>query len=205
MASHVIKVEALTRTCGDLSAADQVSFEIDQGEIVGLLGHNGAGKTTTMKMLTGYLEPTGGSIEVDGLNIATQREAVQSRIAYLPENDPLNPEMTVIGQLTEDKLIAQGPAQSLDEIGLTVQTLTPQLAEQFDVKPGEGVVVTEVRPGSIAAMAGIETGSVILQVNREPVGSAADFQRAVKQSAADKRVLLLVRKGGMQRYVALSW
>jgi serine protease Do len=110
-----------------------------------------------------------------------------------------------IGKLTEEKLIAQGPAQSLDEIGLTVQSMTPQLAEQFDAKPGEGVVVTEVRPGSIAAMAGIETGSVILQVNREPIGSAADFQRAVKESAADKRVLLLVRKGGMQRYVALSW
>jgi serine protease Do len=110
-----------------------------------------------------------------------------------------------IGRLTEDKLIAQGPAQSADEIGLTVQTLTAQLAEQFDAKPGEGVVVTEVRPGSIAAMAGIETGSVILQVNREQVGSAADFQRAVKQAASDKRVLLLVRKGSMQRYVALSW
>jgi serine protease Do len=110
-----------------------------------------------------------------------------------------------IGRLTEDKLIAQGSAQSADEIGLTVQTLTPQLAEQFDAKPGEGVVVTEVRPGSIAAMAGIETGSLILQVNREPVGSAADFQRAMKQVASDKRVLLLVRKGGMQRYVALSW
>lgn len=110
-----------------------------------------------------------------------------------------------IGKLTEDKLLAQGPAQSLDEIGLTVQTLTPQLAEQFDARPGEGVVVTEVRSGSIAAMAGIETGSVILQVNREPVGSAADFQRAIKQAASDKRVLLLVRKGGMQRYVALSW
>jgi serine protease Do len=110
-----------------------------------------------------------------------------------------------IGRLTEDKLIAQGSAQSADEIGLTVQTLTPQLAEQFDAKPGEGVVVTEVRPGSVAAMAGIETGSVILQVNREPVGSAADFQRAVKQAPSDKRVLLLVRKGGMQRYVALSW
>tara|TARA_R110002167_G_scaffold8694_3_gene39796 strand:- start:21155 stop:22630 length:1476 start_codon:yes stop_codon:yes gene_type:complete len=110
-----------------------------------------------------------------------------------------------IGKLTEDKLIAQGPAQSADEIGLTVQTLTPQLAEQFDAEPGEGVLVTEVRPGSIAAMAGIETGSVILQVNREPVTSAADFQHAVKRSAGDKRVLLLVRKGGMQRYVALSW
>jgi len=104
----VIKVEALTRTHGDLSAADQVSFEVDQGEIVRRLGHNGAGKTTIMKILTGYLEPTGGSIEVDGLNIATQREAVQSRIAYLPENDPLYREMTVIGQLTEDKPIAQG-------------------------------------------------------------------------------------------------
>ena len=110
-----------------------------------------------------------------------------------------------IGKLTKDKLIAQGPAQSADEIGLTVQTLTPPLAEQFDTEPGEGVVVTEVRPGSIAAMAGIETGSVILQVNRETVKSAADFQHAVKQSAGDKRVLLLVRKGGMQRYVALSW
>ena len=95
----MIRVEALTRTYGDLKAVDQVSFEIGQGEIVGLLGHNGAGKTTIMKMLTGYLEPTGGSIEVDGLNIATQREAVQSRIGYLPENDPLYPEMTVIDYL----------------------------------------------------------------------------------------------------------
>lgn len=110
-----------------------------------------------------------------------------------------------IGRLTEDQLIARGPAQSADEIGLTVQTLTPQLAEQFDARPGEGVVVTEVHPGSIAAMAGIETGSIILQVNREPVSSAADFRRAVKQAASEKRVLLLVRKGGMQRYVALSW
>jgi serine protease Do len=110
-----------------------------------------------------------------------------------------------IGKLTKEKLIAQGPAQSADEIGLTVQTLTPQLAEQFDAEPGEGVVVTEVRPGSIAAMAGIEAGSVILQVNREPVESAADFQRAVRQSNSDKHVLLLLRKDGTQRFVVLSW
>ena len=95
----MIKVEALTRTYGDLIAVDQVSFEIGQGEIVGLLGHNGAGKTTIMKMLTGYLEPTGGLVEIDGLNIATQREAVQQRIGYLPENDPLYTEMTVIDYL----------------------------------------------------------------------------------------------------------
>jgi ABC-2 type transport system ATP-binding protein len=95
----VIEVEALTRTYGDFTAVDQVSFEIGQGEIVGLLGHNGAGKTTIIKMLTGYLEPTGGAVRIDGLDIATHREAVQSRIGYLPENDPLYPEMTVIDYL----------------------------------------------------------------------------------------------------------
>ena len=62
-----IRVEALTRTYGDRTAVDQVSFEIGRGEIVGLLGRNGAGKTTIMKMLTGCLEPTGGSIEIDGM------------------------------------------------------------------------------------------------------------------------------------------
>ncbi len=110
-----------------------------------------------------------------------------------------------IGRLTKDKLVAEGPAQSTEELGLTVQTLTPQLAEQFDAKAGEGVVVTEVRPGSIAAMAGIEPGSVIVQVNRKPVTSAAEFKRAVKESGGERRVLLLIRKDAMQRYVALSW
>jgi ABC-2 type transport system ATP-binding protein len=95
----MIQVEALTRTYGDLTAVDRVSFEITRGEIVGLLGHNGAGKTTIMKMLTGYLEPSSGSIKINGLDIADQREAVQEQIGYLPENDPLYPEMTVIDYL----------------------------------------------------------------------------------------------------------
>jgi ABC-2 type transport system ATP-binding protein len=95
----MVKVDALTRTYGDLTAVDQVSFFIGQGEIVGLLGHNGAGKTTIMKMLTGFLEPTAGRIEIDGLDLAVHREAVQGRIGYLPENDPLYPEMTVIDYL----------------------------------------------------------------------------------------------------------
>jgi ABC-2 type transport system ATP-binding protein len=95
----MIRVDDLIRTYGDLTAVDKVSFEINQGEIVGLLGHNGAGKTTIMKMLTGYLEPTAGSIRIDGLDIASNRRAVQQRIGYLPENDPLYPEMTVIDYL----------------------------------------------------------------------------------------------------------
>ena len=61
----MIQVENLTRRYGDFIAVDDVSFEIGRGEIVGLLGHNGAGKTTIMKMLTGFLEPTGGTINID--------------------------------------------------------------------------------------------------------------------------------------------
>jgi serine protease Do len=108
------------------------------------------------------------------------------------------------GQLTKEKLIAQGPAQSAEELGLTVQTLTPQLAEQFGAKAGEGVVVTEVEPGSIAAMAGIEPGAVIVQVNHKPVKSAVEFKHAVEGSG-ENRVLLLLRRGNMQQYLVLSW
>jgi ABC-2 type transport system ATP-binding protein len=95
----MISVQGLTRSYGDQFAVEQVSFEIGSGEIVGLLGPNGAGKTTIMKMLTGYLEPTAGSIVIDNCDLSRQRRAVQQRLGYLPENDPLYPEMTVIDYL----------------------------------------------------------------------------------------------------------
>ena len=95
----MIQVHNLTRTYGALKAVDNVSFAIKPGEIVGLLGHNGAGKTTIMKMITGFLEPTGGTIRVDQLEMATDRRAIQALIGYLPENCPLYPEMTVVGYL----------------------------------------------------------------------------------------------------------
>ncbi len=95
----MISVSGLTRTYGDFTAVDGISFRIKPGEIVGLLGHNGAGKTTIMKMLTGFLEPTGGTIEIDGLDLGRGREAIQRKIGYLPENCPVYPEMTVIDYL----------------------------------------------------------------------------------------------------------
>ena len=95
----MIVVDQLTRRYGDFTAVDEVSFEINKGEIVGLLGHNGAGKTTIMKMLTGFLEPSGGRITIDEFDMETQRSIIQEKIGYLPENCPLYPEMTVIGYL----------------------------------------------------------------------------------------------------------
>ena len=95
----MINVNNLTRRYGDFTAVDDVSFAISPGEIVGLLGHNGAGKTTIMKMITGYLEPSGGTATVDGKDIVTNRREVQQMIGYLPENCPVYPEMTVIDYL----------------------------------------------------------------------------------------------------------
>jgi len=95
----VIKAEQLTRRYGDFLAVDRVDFRIEQGEIVGLLGHNGAGKTTIMKMLTGYLEPSAGRIVVDGIDVAEQPKVVQRTLGYLSESLPLYPEMTVVDYL----------------------------------------------------------------------------------------------------------
>ncbi|HAT50397.1 MAG: ATP-binding cassette domain-containing protein [Nitrospirae bacterium] len=92
----MIDVKGLTRQYGGIAVVDDVSFHIERGEVVGLLGHNGAGKTTIMRMITGFLEPTHGRITIDGLEVGTATREIQKKIGYLPENCPLWPEMTVV-------------------------------------------------------------------------------------------------------------
>jgi len=96
----MIEVRNLVRRYGDFAAVDDVSFTIQPGEVVGLLGHNGAGKTTIMKMLTGYLEPSSGQVTVGGMNVAEQRQAAQAEMGYLPESLPIYPDMTVTEYLS---------------------------------------------------------------------------------------------------------
>ena len=73
----MISVSNLSRSYGSTLAVDNVSFEITNGEVVGLLGHNGAGKTTIMKMITGFIEPSSGSVEVDGLVLGENTVGIQ--------------------------------------------------------------------------------------------------------------------------------
>ena len=84
----MIAVQGVTKRYGDLKAVSDLNFNIETGEIVGLLGQNGAGKTTCMKMITGYLEPSAGTVTIDGLDVINQRKRVQSLVGYLPENAP---------------------------------------------------------------------------------------------------------------------
>jgi ABC-2 type transport system ATP-binding protein len=107
----MINVTNLSRSYGKFMAVDDISFSISQGEIVGLLGHNGAGKTTIMKMLTGYLEPTSGTILIDGLNIDTNRQKIQRKIGYLPENCPVYLEMSILEYLEYGATLQGVPEQ----------------------------------------------------------------------------------------------
>ena len=91
----MIKVTGVTKKYPARLAVDNVSFEVERGEIVGFLGPNGAGKTTTMRMLTGYLPMNAGKIEVAGYDISKHPEEIRRRIGYLPESCPLYPEMRV--------------------------------------------------------------------------------------------------------------
>lgn len=95
----MLEVQSITRHYGELKAVDDVSFSIERGEIVGLLGHNGAGKTTIMKMLSGYLEPDAGSIRFQGISVANDLEPLQQQLGYLPENLPVYPELSVASYL----------------------------------------------------------------------------------------------------------
>lgn len=90
----MIQVRNLTRYYGEFAALRDVSFDLKEGEIVGLLGLNGAGKSTTLKVLAGLLAPSVGAVTIDGLDLH-QNPAVRGRIGYLPEDPPLYTEMTV--------------------------------------------------------------------------------------------------------------
>ncbi len=92
----MIKVENLVKRFGNTYALNDVSFTIDEGEIVGLLGPNGAGKSTAMNILTGYLSSTSGKVEIGGVDILDDPIKAKRMIGFLPEQPPLYPEMTVI-------------------------------------------------------------------------------------------------------------
>ena len=91
----MIEVKNVTKNYGDYYAVRNISFEVNDGEIVGFLGRNGAGKTTTMNMITGFIESTDGEIIVDGYNIEDRPNKVKSMIGYMPEGVPLYYELTV--------------------------------------------------------------------------------------------------------------
>ena len=95
----MIDATNLTKTFGTFTAVDAVSLQVNRGEVVGFLGPNGAGKTTSMRMLTGFLERTAGSVSLAGIDIDADPIAARRQFGYLPEGAPAYPEMTVLDYL----------------------------------------------------------------------------------------------------------
>ena len=95
----MIEVANLSKRYGDIAAIRDVSFTAADGEILGFLGPNGAGKTTTMRIITGFMPATSGTVRVDGFDVFEQSTEVRRRIGYLPENPPLYNDMSVTAYL----------------------------------------------------------------------------------------------------------
>lgn len=119
----MIQIKNLKKYYGTIHAVDDISLEIKQGEILGFLGPNGAGKTTTMKILTGFISPTAGSVSVDNLDIVEDSLKIREKIGYLPEDNPLYEEMKVY-----EYLVFTGRIR-----GLKRDKLVKRLREMIDV------------------------------------------------------------------------
>ena len=95
----MVELRRLGKTFGPIVAVDEVSFTVGQGEVLGFLGPNGAGKSTTMKMITGFLTPTRGTVKVNGFDVQEQPIEAKKSLGYLPEGAPAYGEMTPLNFL----------------------------------------------------------------------------------------------------------
>jgi ABC-2 type transport system ATP-binding protein len=95
----MIEVSHLTKYYGDFPAVQNISFSAQMGEVLGFLGPNGAGKSTTMRIITGFIPASQGTVTVDGFDVFKESHEVRRRLGYLPENPPLYSDMTVSSYL----------------------------------------------------------------------------------------------------------
>lgn len=122
----MIEVKNITKKYGNALAAQNISFKIEEGEVVGLLGPNGAGKSTTMNIITGFIEPTEGEVFIDGINMLKKPKKAKREIGYMPEGVPLYSDLTVKEFVTymagikkvDKKVIKEKVNKIIEETGL---------------------------------------------------------------------------------------
>ncbi|MCA9460686.1 MAG: ATP-binding cassette domain-containing protein [Nitrospira sp.] len=136
----MIEVQEVTKRYGTFSALDNISFSIKKGEIVAFLGPNGAGKTTTMRIITGFMPPTSGTIRIAGFDGLASPMAIKKQIGYLPETPPLYLELTVQEYLTfVGRIKGLDPAQLLSRMD--------KIIEQTGLKEVQGRVIGHLSRG----------------------------------------------------------
>lgn len=123
-----VSVQNVTRFYGEQKALDDVSFAIETGEIVAFIGPNGAGKSTMMKIITGFIPPTTGTVTVNGIDVAAGDKEIKKNIGYLPENNPLYPEMFVREYLNFIAALYSLPAPKKEHVDrvISITGLVPE-------------------------------------------------------------------------------
>src|SRR5476649_2476838 len=118
----MIEVSNLTKRYAGRTAVSDISFNVARGEIVGLLGPNGAGKSTTMRILSCFIPATSGNVRVAGLDVFANADEVRRRIGYMPENNPLHPDMRVREYLKfRARLKGLGRTRSRDRVDRVIE------------------------------------------------------------------------------------
>ena len=128
MSVKLIEAKNLKKSFGDFVAVDNINLTVERGEVVGFLGPNGAGKSTTMKMLTGFLEPDGGEIFIEGIDLKSKPLEAKKSIGYLPEGAPSYSDMEV-----SEFLSFVGKMRGLNNNG-SLNTRLSDMAEQINLK-----------------------------------------------------------------------
>ena len=128
MSIKLIEAKNLKKSFGDFVAVDNINLNVERGEVVGFLGPNGAGKSTTMKMLTGFLEPDGGEIFIEGIDLKSKPLEAKKSIGYLPEGAPSYSDMEV-----SEFLSFVGKMRGLNNNG-SLNTRLSDMAEQINLK-----------------------------------------------------------------------
>jgi serine protease Do len=126
-----------------------------------------------------------------------------AKVKVLREGKPVELAVT-IGEQPADLFAKGGPAEPTKDFGMTLDTLTPEMSKRFGYEGEMGVVVMDVEPGSVAERAGIQSGDLIKEVNRERVHNLQEYRVVVSKMPADKGLLLLVKRGNFTRYVLVQ-
>ena len=184
--------------------AESLGIDRARGALVANVSKDGPAEKAGVKVGDVIVEFDGSEVKDSGeLPIIVARTPVDKKVRLKVLRDKKELPLTVVvGELKDEEVVASGPEKG--ELGLTVQKVTPQIAESLGLENTEGLVVTAVEPGSAADEAGIRRGDVILQVDQKPVRSIDDFNKVVAAAKKGKGVLFLVRRGENTLFLALK-
>jgi serine protease Do len=184
--------------------AESLGMDKANGALVANVSKDGPAEKAGVKVGDVIIEFDGKEVKDSGdLPIIVARTPVDRRVRMKVLRDKKEIPLTVnVGELKDEEVVASAPEKG--ELGMTVQRLTPQIAESLGLEKTDGVVVSAVDPGSAADEAGIRRGDVILEVDRKPIRSIDEYKNALAGIRKGKGVLLLVRRGESTLFLALK-